>query len=83
LNVGNSGAGNLRLSRGTTANTNLVGNGASAAARDTTTGFINPAALVGYDLPNVTGNQTYAVQGAATTLSFGGNTQIVAKEIQI
>jgi len=60
----------LRLSRGTVANTNLFGNDASenppGAAGST-------AAMEGYDFPATLGSQTYAIQGntSAGTLTYG------------
>src|SRR5215470_3617900 len=61
----------ITISRGTTANTNLIGNIANA---NTTAAFSLPGAVLAYDLPNTTGSTTYAIQGKtdAGTLTYGG-----------
>jgi hypothetical protein len=83
----NTGCGaNTRLSRGTTANTNLIGNVGNVSRSDFSNGLSGQTALLGYDLPNTTGNVAYAVQGqltAGTGLTYGGSSQIAAREIQI
>jgi hypothetical protein len=91
-NIPNSPIGsytaNLSLSRGTMANTNLFGNIGQlliSAAGSASVGLQAAATLIGYDLPNTTGNVTYAVQGnisSGITLTYGGNTVILAREIQ-
>jgi hypothetical protein len=74
-----------QLSRGTVANTNLIGNtnAINVAAANSQVG----SALYADDFPNTTGNVTYAVQGnissGAQTLTYGGNAQLSAKEIQV
>jgi hypothetical protein len=76
---------NVRLSRGMTANTNLFGNGSQAGSSATATIILGTGALTGYDLPNVSGSVTYAVQGSISnggTLNFN-TVQISAREIQI
>jgi hypothetical protein len=83
----NTGCGaNTRLSRGTVANTNLIGNAGNVSRFDFSNGLNGQTALFGYDLPNTIGNVTYAVQGqltAGTGLTYGGPSQIAAREIQI
>jgi hypothetical protein len=83
----NPGTSGIRLSRGTVANTNLFGNAGGLARSDTTStgGTTVPTSLVGYDLPNVITAVTYAVQGFSGngTMTYGGNTQLVAREIMI
>jgi len=69
----NSTAESFRFSRGTVANTNLFGNG-SGQVNTPTLGSNVAVALMGYDLPNVLGNVTYAVQGLVTAgnMTYGG-----------
>lgn len=77
-----------RLSRGVTAATNLFGN-ISIASYTVTSGFStigSQAYNFGYDLPNTTSSTTYAVQGNVNVsgpMTYGGSTQLVAREIQI
>jgi len=88
--VGNASNGQLQLSRGTTANTNIIGNFTQLAYNSAGSATINigaPAALFAYDLPNTVGAQIYAVQAKYTSgagvLTYGGTTQMSAKEIFI
>jgi hypothetical protein len=82
---GTSQQSSVRLSRGTTNNTNMIGSvnlvaGASAAISGT-------SSLAAYDMPNTTGSQAYVVQGKTTggTLVYGNSSQVqmTAREIQI
>jgi hypothetical protein len=84
-----SASGTLQLSRGTVANTNVFGSApvfthAISGSGASFAGAV-PISLIGYDIPNVTGNVTYAVQGKTTfgTITFGGSSQFAALEIQI
>jgi hypothetical protein len=88
LGYNNAGSVSLQLSRGVVANTGLLGNLAQLSRTDnTSTGNnVSPAYMFDLDIPNTAGNVTYAVQGritAGTNFSYGGSTQMAAKEIQI
>jgi hypothetical protein len=91
-NVFTSVTSKVTLSRGAVANTNLFGSvGAAHEAFGQVTGAqagaYPPVSLIGYDVPNVAGNVTYAVQGQISggfTLTYSGDAaQLVAREIQI
>ncbi len=86
-NLSNTGIETMEvaMSRGTTANTNLFGgHGQFTAGANGFFGFVQPW---GFDCPNTTGSQTYAVQAltAGGTLKFGdnGRAMMFAEEIQI
>jgi hypothetical protein len=75
----------IQLSRGTTAATNLFGAHEQLSVPSITVN--SPSALLGFDIPNTTGNVTYAVQGkvSAATMTYNANSSgvIAAREIQI
>jgi hypothetical protein len=78
--------GLIRLSRGTTAATNMFGSESEVGVFGC--GGCNSFSAghaVGYDVPNTTGNVTYAVQGFVVggQLTFGSSTEMIAREIQI
>jgi hypothetical protein len=80
--------GSVQLSRGTTANTGLFGSLATLSdfGNNSTLSMTVPSFVFGYDLPNTASSVTYAVQGrtnSLTTLTYGGNAQLSAREIQI
>jgi hypothetical protein len=81
----NPASANIMLSNGVVANTGLFGNISTLnnPAATSFPGFGASAALVGYNLPNTTSSVTYAVQGriSAFTLTYGGTTQMSAREI--
>ena len=82
LSINTVGAAVIQLSRGTTANTGLFG---CTNTNSPGSALFAPASVLGYDTPNTTSAQTYAVQGKTTagTLSYGGGTIIAATELQI
>jgi len=68
-----------RLSRGTVASTNMFG-----SELFQNVGSTLGASLMGYDFPQVIGNQTYSVQGAelgAATMTWRGPSTISVREI--
>jgi hypothetical protein len=78
----------MRLSRGTVANTNLVGGEATIQEVASGSGGVQmnlTVPLLGYDAPNTTGSITYAVQGKINsgTLTVNSGSQLAAREIQI
>jgi hypothetical protein len=84
--VNQSGA-NVQLSRGVVASTNLFGSAQTLILSTVTNNFLQaPCNLLGYDVPNTAGSITYAVQAnifGAATLTYGGSSIMVAKEIFI
>jgi hypothetical protein len=82
LSISAVGAATIQLSRGTTANTGLFG---CTNTNSPGSALFAPASVLGYDTPNTTSAQTYAVQGKTTTgtLTYGGGTIIAATELQI
>jgi hypothetical protein len=87
VNVANSTGASLLLSRGTANNTNMIG------AQVTITNAqgspqVYGSSVAAYDLPNVSGSVSYALQGkssSGTTCTWGssGFVAISAREIQI
>jgi hypothetical protein len=81
--------GNLQLSRGATANTNLFGvfGQTTLATAGSASGVtIVTIPLAGVDTPNTVGSTTYSVQAkinTGTTFAYGGSTYMAAREIQI
>jgi hypothetical protein len=77
-----------RISRGTVANTNLIGseNTPQVSINNAVTLQLNlVGSMLAYDIPNTTGNVTYAVQGKINsgTLTVNPGSLIAAREIQI
>lgn len=71
-------AGLIRLSRGTTNNTNMIGGTGGAPTQQAS------AYLLAYDLPNVTTSVTYAVQGAGGgTTTFPNTTPAVMRATEV
>jgi hypothetical protein len=92
LNLPTNGSGNtaingsVQLSRGTTANTNLFGSLATLSdfGGNSSLSMQVPSFVFGYDVPNTVSSVTYAVQGktnSLTTLTYGGATQMAAREV--
>jgi hypothetical protein len=89
----NTSSVNVQLSRGTVAATNLFGSLATgflsfSAAGGGSGQITAPSTLIGYDIPNVTGPVTYAVQGniggtSGNTATFGGPSLLAVREVQI
>jgi hypothetical protein len=79
--------GLIRLSRGTTANTNMFGSEGTVATFGANVQTLATGVALGCDTPNTTGNVTYAVQAKSNaggiTVTFGPNTEMWATEIQI
>lgn len=83
--IGNGGTGNaaIRLSRGTTANTNMFGSESLIA---TGAAFTAAGSVAGCDFPNTAGSTTYSVQGLISTgtLTYSSTpTFMLAQEIQV
>jgi hypothetical protein len=77
-----------KMSRGTVAATNLIGNENTIQISDNNSVTITlqlVGAMLAYDVPNATGNVTYAVQGKINsgTLTLNAGSQLAAREIQI
>jgi len=78
----------MTLSRGTVANTNIIGstNTPQISVNNSVTVQLNlVGAMLAYDIPNTTGNVTYAVQGKINfgTMLINAGSQLAAREIQI
>jgi hypothetical protein len=83
---------NVRLSRGTTNNTNLIGNNLfgnyNTAGAGTTGAMSATGYLLAYDLPGTVSATTYTVQAniagsnCGTSMTWGGTSIMTAKEIQ-
>ncbi len=81
----------VTLSRGTVANTNLIGSIGSmsigsAGAGASVENFAFPVYMLAYDQPNTTGNVTYAVQARESGstgigVTYNANNQMAAREI--
>ena len=81
MNTSATAVAQLRLSRGTTANTNLFG---STGFNNSTGGLGVAANMFGYDLPNTTSSTSYTIQGAtsAGTLNCPSNAGSTTNFIQ-
>jgi hypothetical protein len=78
----------MRMSRGTVANANLIGseNTPQVSINNAVTLQLNLVdSMLAYDIPNTTGNVTYAVQGKINsgTLTVNPGSLIAAREIQV
>jgi hypothetical protein len=77
----------VQLSRGVVASTNMIGPFQKVIDAGVVGGLLQvPCAMLAYDVPNVAGGVTYAVQASvfgAATLTYGGSTIMAAKEIAI
>jgi hypothetical protein len=78
----------MRMSRGAVANTNLIGseNTPQVSINNAVTLQVNlVGSMLAYDLPNTTGNVTYAVQGKinAGTLTVNAGSLLATRELQI
>jgi hypothetical protein len=78
----------MKMSRGMVANTNLVGseNTPQVSINNAVTLQLNlTGSLLAYDVPNTTGNVTYAVQGKINsgTMTVNAGSLIAVREIQI
>jgi hypothetical protein len=87
MDLGGNNNATITLSRGTAANTNLIG---APVRFNTTVGGVNagaPSFIEADDLPNTTGPQPYAVQakvtGSTLTYAASGSHSIGLREIQI
>jgi hypothetical protein len=78
----------MSLSRGTVANTNLIGSTATVQESMAGSGTVQlnlTVPLLAYDVPNTVGSITYAVQGRINsgTLTINSGSLIAARELQI
>jgi hypothetical protein len=77
----------VQLSRGVVASTNMIGSFQKVIDAGVVGGLLQvPCAMLAYDVPNVAGSVTYAVQASVfggATLTYGGSTIMAAKEIAI
>jgi hypothetical protein len=77
----------VQLSRGVVASTNMIGSFQKVIDAGVVGGLLQvPCAMLAYDVPNVAGSVTYAVQAnvfGGATLTYGGSTIMAAKEIAI
>ena len=76
-NTNGSQVNEIQISRGTVANTNMIGN-IGINTGPAVANFASQAACAAYDAPNTNSSITYAIQGriltAAGTLTYGGAT---------